>query len=363
VARLTLYLLREAVIWQLTFADDLEWSVQGPDMMIHLALAIYFQVVMGVPFSWPKFGGGTSFEWVGYFQDYNRFAIGISETRAAWLASWCKATLLAGGVRVYEMEEVLGRLGFSANALWHIRPWLGPLYAWVSATPSGCYLALPVLIQLILATILKEMNQGPAMASLLDTEDDNQRIFRADAMASEVRVGIGGWEEEQGRPAQQSPWFAEEVTEEDAPWLFREGIGQAFRKIAALEMIATTACVRLFGNSEGHQGKTIKMVGETDNKGNSHVIAKLLTTKFPLCAVLMQLTIDLGRRGIDLDLAWVPREENVLADALSNGVTEGMDPSLRRRFSIKDLSTLTQLLEAGELPYGEVTRLRGEEFL
>jgi hypothetical protein len=196
------------------------------------------------------------------------------------------------------------------------------------------------------------------MASLLDTEDDNQRIFRADAMASEVRVGIGGWEEEQGRPAQQSPWFAEEVTEEDAPWLFREGIGQAFRKIAALEMIATTACVRLFGNSEGHQGKTIKMVGETDNKGNSHVIAKLLTTKFPLCAVLMQLTIDLGRRGIDLDLAWVPREENVLADALSNGVTEGMDPSLRRRFSIKDLSTLTQLLEAGELLYGEVNEAK-----
>ena len=63
VARLTLYLLREAVIWQLTFANDLEWIVQGPDMVIHLVPTIYSRVVMGVPSSWPKFGGGTSVKW------------------------------------------------------------------------------------------------------------------------------------------------------------------------------------------------------------------------------------------------------------------------------------------------------------
>ena len=44
--------------WQLIFADDLEWVVQGLDMFYDLVLSIFAQIVMGVPYSWKKFGGG-----------------------------------------------------------------------------------------------------------------------------------------------------------------------------------------------------------------------------------------------------------------------------------------------------------------
>ena len=108
-----------------------------------------------------------------------------------------------------------------------------------------------------------------------------------------------------------------------------------------------------------HEGSMVKLSGATDNKGNSHVVSKLLTTKFPLCVVLMQLTADLGERGFELDLRWTPREENVLADALSNGDTTGMDPALRLRFELFDLRTLTKLLEAGEEFYEEGKRSKG----
>jgi hypothetical protein len=261
--------------------------------------------------------------------------------------------LANGGVRVAEMEEVLGRLGFTANALWHIRPWLGPLYAWVAATPSGCYLALPIVVKLILMMIEKEMAKGTAMAPLREVDPQTQVIFRADAMASHTRVGIGGYEEMIGRPAAESPWYAEEILPEDAPWLFEEGRENTFRRIAALEMLATIACVRLFGDHQRHNGKLVKLVGETDNKGNSHVVAKLLSTKFPLCIAVMQLSYDLGSRGADLDLSWIPREDNTLADALSNGVTSAMDPSKRRRFNLRELEPFQAWMTAGKTMYDE----------
>ena len=128
--------------------------------------------------------------------------------------------------------------------------------------------------------------------------------------------------------------------------------------IAALEVIATIADVRLFGTCANHEGNLVRLSRATDNKGNSHVVSKLLTTKFPLCVVLMQLTADLGERGFELDLRWTPREENVLADALSNGDTTGMDPALRKRFELSDLRTLSKLLVAGEEFYAEAKRGR-----
>ena len=237
---------------------------------------------------------------------------------------------------------------------------LGPLYAWVAATPKGCYLALPVLVRLILTALLEALTNGGSRIRVCALVSESKRDFLADAMASDTRVGIGGWERIEGRPASESPWFAEEFTPAAAPWIFTQGRDQAFRKIAALELIGTIACVRLFGDRERHGGKAVVLSGQTDNKGNSHILAKLMTTSFPLCAVLMQLTTDLSARGVELDLTWTPREDNVLADALSNGVCEGMDPALRRRFCLDDLEVFHRLLAAGVSCYKEIAERKAE---
>jgi len=354
IGRLTLMLMGKANFWQFIFADDLEWVVQGPGMFQNLVLAVFSQVVAGVPYSWKKFGGGLELEWIGYYLDYKRFEVGISEARAGWLIKWMRDTLASGGVLTTTMEEVLGRFGFAAIALPHLKPWLGPLYAWVAATPKGCFLALPVLVRLILTAILEALVNGGARIRVQVAREEKSRHFLADAMASDTRVGIGGWERLEGRPAAESPWFAEEFTPAEAPWIFAQGQDQAFRKIAALELIGTIACVRLFGNKERHLGESVVMSGLTDNKGNSHILAKLMTTSFPLCAVLLQLTTDLSSRGVELDLQWVPRDDNDLADALSNGRVDGMDPSLRRRFRLGDLKTFHKLLASGEECYRQI---------
>ena len=71
------------------------------------------------------------------------------------------------------------------------------------------------------------------------------------------------------------------------------------------------------------------MSAGTDNVGNRHVMSRLLTTKSPLCVVLMRLAWELHTRGIDLRLDWLPRRQNREADALTNFDFQLFSPELR----------------------------------
>ena len=54
-----------------------------------------------------------------------------------------------------------------------------------------------------------------------------------------------------------------------------------------------------------------------------------MTTKFPLCCVLMELSEQLQARSMALRLNWLPRETNTEADALTNEDFAKFDPSRR----------------------------------
>ena len=61
-----------------------------------------------------------------------------------------------------------------------------------------------------------------------------------------------------------------------------------------------------------------------------NVIERLMTTKFPLNVILMELVCQLQKRQYHLDLQWIPRLQNIEADALTNGDFEGFCPLERR---------------------------------
>ena len=133
--RLVFYILGQRWFWQLLFADDFQWSAGGPEAPINLLSSILLLVVLGVPFTWTKFRGGTEVDWVGYWMDYAKFETGLSESRASWIKDWLERKLEDGAVPITEFREGLGRLGFAAGAVEFWRPFLGPLYAWVSVMP------------------------------------------------------------------------------------------------------------------------------------------------------------------------------------------------------------------------------------
>ena len=65
----------------------------------------------------------------------------------------------------------------------------------------------------------------------------------------------------------------------------------------------------------------------TDNQGNDFLVRKMLTTKFPLCLVAMELASQLTVRHLDLHLAWCRRDTNGEADALTNEDFSAFDPA------------------------------------
>ena len=89
-------------------------------------------------------------------------------------------------------------------------------------------------------------------------------------------------------------------------------------------------------------------------------MSRLLTTKFPLCVVLMRLAWELHGRNIDLRLDWLPRLQNREADALTNSEFEGFDPKLRIHVEPGELVTgvFKELMDKGATLYKEVKELR-----
>ena len=79
----------------------------------------------------------------------------------------------------------------------------------------------------------------------------------------------------------------------------------------------------------------------------------MMTTKFPLNVVLMELSEQLRVREVELLLDWVPREQNVEADALTNGEFMAFDPA--RRIEVGPLGDkfilLNDMMETGALLY------------
>ncbi len=353
-------------IWQLLFADDLHWVAHGPAKYPDLLFLILLWEVAGTPFAWHKTKGGVQTDWIGYWLDYGKFELGITEARGRWLATWLADTVERGASLVRTLREALGRLGFAAGVLeWH-KPFLAPLYSWTAAAPQGAYLSHPPAVQLALIHLRDRFAAGARTSSCRAFHAHEPAAYFADARADDDKVVLGGWEAISGRPTGQCRWYSFEIKPQDAPWFFPGG--RPSRTIAALELLATVACVALFGPPLvdgqraplGPRKGTLRLTSAfTDNKGNAYAAARFHSTKFPLSCIVMELATQLEARGLWMDLHWTPRELNTLADQLTNEDFTGFDPKLRveTSFSTLPFVALPSLLESGAALQAEVGSL------
>ena len=179
--------------------------------------------------------------------------------------------------------------------------------------------------------------------------NDVGEIFRTDAKAEGEDVVIGGWESKGGAKPGESKWFATRLTEQNCPWLHCRG--EPFRVIAALELYSTLFGILAFmpegGGCEGFGLVTGSAI--TDNRGNAYAVGNMMSTKFPLNVLLMEVSEQLEKRGSWLRVEWAPREQNVHADALTNMELAEFDPQLRVDIDPSTVSwvLLTTMIEAG----------------
>ena len=92
-----------------------------------------------------------------------------------------------------------------------------------------------------------------------------------------------------------------------------------------------------WGNADPRTHARMTISGLTDNQGNPYVIDKMMTTTFPLSVILMELSVQLEAAGLCLDLRWVPREQNVEADALTNEEFGDFSEQNRIEVTMEDL--------------------------
>ena len=88
--------------------------------------------------------------------------------------------------------------------------------------------------------------------------------------------------------------------------------------------------------------------GGTDNRSIEQMTKKAATTRWPLVLVNMQLSDSLMKAGLRVGLKWRPRDENTIADDLTNGRFEQVaaDKRIDVKWADLNFSLLEKLWES-----------------
>ena len=146
------------------------------------------------------------------------------------------------------------------------------------------------MMAMIMKVLMRELKNG-GMISCKDRDQDLGEVFRLDAKAEGDSVAIGGWLAKGSSCTKDAPWFAVSLTRRNAPWAFMKG--EAFRVIAALELLgALVGVMVLLPLVDAGPGAATALLGlscGTDHLGNTFLLDRMLTTKYPLGIVFMEL--------------------------------------------------------------------------
>ena len=363
IQRLALYVAGgQGLRWLLRFADDYLALVQGADVWRPLLMTVLLFRLFRVPLKWSKFRGGVQLDWIGYFLDLEGQTAGISERRSEWATRWCRKTASSRSVATREFREGLGRLAFTAGILRFVRPFLGPLYTWVSVVGGEEAATVPPMITLILEWVACQFEQQHQVPFGVPVRQTGER-YRADAKAEGEKIVLGGWEVgASGGNPRRARWYSLRLTKEDIPWAYTRG--DPFRSIAALELLATLVCVLVFEPAEPSlSGGLISLTAAGDNQSNGFTLDRLSSTKYPLYLVLMEVSEQLRSRNLLLSVAWRPRDENEEADALTNERFEGFDQDKRVSVKWADLRLLVlpKLVKAAEELFTQLREARQKD--
>ncbi|CAE7548310.1 unnamed protein product, partial [Symbiodinium necroappetens] len=147
-----------------------------------------------------------------------------------------------------------------------------------------------------------------------------------------------------------------------ACWAF--GKGGAKKTIAALELLATLVAVKLWVvHQSKRQTSRVAVRGYTDNKSSEALILKAMTTKYPSGLVLMELAEELAAKDCELQLTWIRREMNQLADDLTNEDFKHFDRDFRIPLKGEELEwrILDKLLDHWAKFFAEVSGKKRKE--
>ena len=232
-------------------------------------------------------------------------------------------------------------------------------FAWCASFHHTGLILVPWSVSFILCFLSTELKRGGRTTAVRPRQVHLGPVFRADAKAEGQVVVLGGWECRDGCHPSAARWFQVELTRKTAPWAF--GRGEPFRVIAALELFASLLSLMAFGGELGDDaGGVVQLTGMTDNAGNVSALARLMSSKFPLVVIMTEMAAQMRLRRLELDLAWIPRNQNEEADAITNDRLELFDPHRRIPIDLPNMNfiILDEMMRVADHLYAEVRRRR-----
>ncbi|CAE7196495.1 unnamed protein product [Symbiodinium sp. CCMP2592] len=341
IGRVVTRCLLQHAFYHFAYVDDVHPTFYGKRMYINFLVWLILQEMIGVPFAYHKFKGKTLVAFIGYELDYGARLVGLSEARGAWVCNWVdEARKARFVVSVRKFAEFLGRLGFVSRVVYWIKPHLAPLYAWSAAASKSHVAKMPdtiALTLLYLEATLKDINFKVAPGR---QREEKGHLFHTDAKCDDGYVVLGGWDSSRSsQDLSVASWFSIVVKPADAPYLFDEA-GKSQWASASAELLATLAALWFFGHlkeSSSQRRLPVAIAGATDNQSNEKLLRKQSTTKWPLMLINMQLSHLLRKACLRLSLTWKPRDENKLADALTNQDFSSFSSEHRLNVSFSEL--------------------------
>ena len=156
LGRLVMRLGGQSHTFQLLFADDLKMVAAGEDKYDRIWYMLVAWLMLGTPFRWPKFRGGVCLEFVGFYMDYCKFEVGLSERRTNWIVQWVEDARRNEDIVTHRsFVELVGRLVYAGQVLVWLKPLMAPLHAWKGAIAPGTAATLPQTVSVILLFIAK----------------------------------------------------------------------------------------------------------------------------------------------------------------------------------------------------------------
>ena len=218
---------------------------------------------------------------------------------------------------------------------------------------------VPWSVSFLLRFLAGQLGGAGRVCEIRAVGADLGEAFRSDAKAEGDTVVVGGWECVRGTRPAEARWFSVGLTRATAPWAFARG--EPFRTIAALELFGTLLCVVAFSGAwPASAAGRVRLTGTTDNLGNSWILARLMSTKFPMLVILGELAVQLRKRNLQLQLDWAPRLQNEEADALTNGDFTAFRAENRINIDLLALKfeVMDKLMEVAEGIYEEIRERR-----
>ena len=154
IGRLTQYLAGDtAQTWHMLVADDYLPEAGGP-------MAFFMLCAVSVaPLSWNKTSGGDIVCWFGFEHFLRSHQLGLSQRRAEWFTRWTREVAQAGHINISTLEEGLGRVMYVAGALEYERPFLAPLYKFMTLHPRGSDRKVLAYVSFFLAHLSKQIEE------------------------------------------------------------------------------------------------------------------------------------------------------------------------------------------------------------